>query len=483
MFESSLNQDRAYIAGEWVSAQSGQTFDVINPATAEPVGRVPDMGVADVDRAVAAACEAFNSWKNTTAKERAGLLRRWYELIMAHQERLAELMTAEQGKPRHEARGEVAYGASFVEWFAEEAKRTYGEQIPSPKADARILTIRQPVGVVAAITPWNFPVAMITRKVAPALAAGCTVVLKPASDTPLCALALASLAEEAGIPGGVINIITTADSKTVGDHLTTHPQVSKISFTGSTGVGKHILKLAADSVKKVSMELGGNAPFIVFDDADLDAAVAGAIASKYRNAGQTCVCANRIFVQRGVVAAFLERYRDAVAALRVGPGDESGVDIGPLINADAVANVERLVQEALALGAELVTGGARSERGALFYQPTLLHNVNEQMSIANEEIFGPISTVFVFDTEEEAIRRANDTPFGLASYFYARDIGRIWRVAEGLEYGIVGINEGLISNEVAPFGGMKQSGIGREGARQGIEAYLETKYMLMGGLG
>lgn len=483
MFESSLNQDRAYIAGEWVSAQSGQTFDVINPATAERVGRVPDMGVADVDRAVAAAREAFNSWKNTTAKERASLLRRWYELIMAHQERLAELMTAEQGKPLHEARGEVAYGASFVEWFAEEAKRTYGEQIPSPKADARILTIRQPVGVVAAITPWNFPVAMITRKVAPALAAGCTVVLKPASDTPLCALALASLAAEAGIPSGVINIITTADSKAVGDHLTTHPQVSKISFTGSTGVGKHILKLAADSVKKVSMELGGNAPFIVFDDADLDAAVAGAIASKYRNAGQTCVCANRIFVQRGVVAAFLERYRDAVAALRVGPGDESGVDIGPLINADAVANVERLVQEALALGAELVTGGARSERGALFYQPTLLHNVNEQMSIANEEIFGPISTVFVFDTEEEAIRRANDTPFGLASYFYARDIGRIWRVAEGLEYGIVGINEGLISNEVAPFGGMKQSGIGREGARQGIEAYLETKYMLMGGLG
>ena len=482
MHNSGLVKNQAYIGGQWISAASGNTMTVLDPATGEKVGEVPDMGVTEANAAVEAADRAFASWKKTTAKQRCALLRRWYELIMEHQESLAALLTAEQGKPLSEARGEVVYGASFVEWFAEEAKRTYGEHIPSPSPGSRLVTIRQPVGVVAAITPWNFPVAMITRKIAPALAAGCTVVVKPAEDTPLCALALADLAEAAGFPAGVINIVTTADPVAVGDTLTAHPLVRKVSFTGSTPVGKHILHQAADTVKKVSMELGGNAPFIVFDDADLDAAIRGVLISKYRNAGQTCVCTNRIYVQRSVHKEFMERFAAAVAELRVGKGDDPATEVGPLINSKAIERVERVVKQALDQGAELVQGGSRHEAGDLFFQPTLLSQVTEQMEIANQELFGPVSTVFVFDDEEEVIERANATPFGLAAYFYSRDIGRCWRVAEGLEYGMVGINEGILSNEVAPFGGVKESGIGREGSRHGIDDYLEIKYLCMGGI-
>lgn len=482
MQSSRLIKNQAYVDGQWVSAESGRTLDVLDPATGQKVGEVPDMSAAEASAAVEAANRAFASWKKTTAKQRCALLRRWYELIMEHQETLAQILTTEQGKPLAEARGEVAYGASFVEWFAEEAKRTYGEHIPSPSPSNRLVTIRQPIGVVAAITPWNFPVAMITRKIAPALAAGCTVVLKPAEDTPLCALALADLAEQAGFPAGVVNIVTTSDPVAVGDTLTSHPLVRKVSFTGSTPVGKHILHQAADTVKKVSLELGGNAPFIIFDDADLDAAVRGVLISKYRNAGQTCVCTNRIYVQRSVYDEFMQRFSDAVAGLRVGKGDNPETEIGPLINTKAVERVERVVQQAQEQGARLVQGGGRHEAGELFFQPTLLCDVTEQMDIANQELFGPISTVFVFDDEDEVIARANATPFGLAAYFYSRDIGRCWRVAEGLEYGIVGINEGIISNEVAPFGGVKESGIGREGSRHGIDDYLEIKYLCMGGV-
>lgn len=482
MHNSGLVKQQAFIDGQWISAASGNTMTVLDPATGEKVGEVPDLGVTEANAAVEAADRAFASWKKTTAKQRGALLRRWYELIMEHQESLAALLTAEQGKPLSEARGEVAYGASFVEWFAEEAKRTYGEHIPSPSPGSRLVTIRQPVGVVAAITPWNFPVAMITRKIAPALAAGCTVVVKPAEDTPLCALALADLAEAAGFPAGVINIVTTADPVAVGDTLTSHPLVRKVSFTGSTPVGKHILHQAADTVKKVSMELGGNAPFIVFDDADLDAAIRGVLISKYRNAGQTCVCTNRVYVQRSVHKEFMKRFAAAVAELRVGKGDDPATEVGPLINSKAVERVERVVKQALDQGAELVQGGGRHEAGDLFFQPTLLSQVTEQMEIANQELFGPVSTVFVFDDEEEVIERANATPFGLAAYFYSRDIGRCWRVAEGLEYGMVGINEGILSNEVAPFGGVKESGIGREGSRHGIDDYLEIKYLCMGGI-
>jgi len=480
--QSTIIRTQAYIDGQWVSAASGRTLAVTNPATGEHLADVPDMSAAEASAAVEAADRAFASWKKSTAKSRAQLLRRWYELIMENQEALAQLMTAEQGKPLAESRGEVAYGASFAEWFGEEAKRAYGEQIPSPSPSSRLVTIRQPVGVVAAITPWNFPVAMITRKVAPALAAGCTVVLKPAEDTPLCALALMALAEEAGFPAGVINMVTTADPIAVGDTLTAHPLVRKVSFTGSTPVGKHILHQAADTVKKVSLELGGNAPFIVFDDADLEAAARGALVSKYRNAGQTCVCTNRIYVQRSVMDAFVARFTEQVAALKVGRGDQDGVEIGPLINRKAIERVEQVVDAAVAEGAELLLGGGRSEVGELFYRPTLLGGVDEKMAIANQELFGPISTLFVFDDEEEVIRRANATPFGLAAYFYSRDIGRCWRVAEGLEYGMVGINECIISNEVAPFGGVKESGTGREGSRHGIEDYLEIKYLCMGGI-
>ncbi len=482
MQSSLLNKTLAYVNGQWVAAASGKTLAVHNPANGEFLAEVPDMSAAEASAAVEAANRAFSSWKKTTAKARGQFLRRWFELIMANQEALAQLLTAEQGKPLAEARGEVAYGASFVEWFAEEAKRTYGEHIPSPSPTSRLVTIRQPVGVVAAITPWNFPVAMITRKIAPALAAGCTVVLKPAEDTPLCALALTALAEEAGFPAGVINIVTTADPVAVGDTLTSHPLVRKVSFTGSTPVGKHILRQAADTVKKVSLELGGNAPFIIFDDADLDAAIKGVLISKYRNAGQTCVCTNRIYVQRGIYEQFVERFSAAVSDLKVGAGDQADSEVGPLINSKAIERVEGVVKAAVDEGAQLLLGGARAEQGELFYQPTLLGGVTEQMAIANQELFGPISTLFVFDDEEEVIERANATPFGLAGYFYSRDIGRCWRVAEGLEYGMVGINEGIISNEVAPFGGVKESGIGREGSKHGIDDYLEIKYLCMGGI-
>lgn len=482
MTDRLINRTQAYVNGQWVDSTSGNTLAVHNPASGAHLADVPDMSAAEASAAVEAAHEAFASWKNTTAKERSRLLRRWYELIMEHQESLAQLLTAEQGKPLAESRGEVAYGASFAEWFAEEAKRAYGEQIPSPSPGSRLVTIRQPVGVVAAITPWNFPVAMITRKIAPALAAGCTVVLKPAEDTPLCALALADLAEQAGFPAGVINIVTTADPVQVGDTLTAHPLVRKVSFTGSTPVGKHILHQAADTVKKVSLELGGNAPFIVFEDADLEQAVKGLMISKYRNAGQTCVCTNRVYVQRSVVESFVAQFKAEVERLRIGAGDQDGVEIGPLINRKAIERVDEVVQSAIQEGAELVLGGKRAEAGELFYQPTLLAGVTEEMAIANQELFGPISTLFVFDDEEEVIERANATPFGLAAYFYSRDIGRCWRVAEGLEYGMVGINEGIISNEVAPFGGVKESGIGREGSRHGIDDYLEIKYLCMGGI-
>lgn len=482
MQSSELVKSQAYVDGRWISAASGNTLEVLNPATGEKVGEVPDLSAAEASQAVEAADRAFASWKKTTAKSRGALLRRWFELIMENQEALAQLLTAEQGKPLAESRGEVAYGASFAEWFAEEAKRTYGDHIPSPAPNSRLITILQPVGVVAAVTPWNFPVAMITRKIAPALAAGCTVVLKPAEDTPLCALALAQLAEQAGFPEGVINIVTTADPASVGDCLTSHPLVRKVSFTGSTPVGKHILKQAADTVKKASMELGGNAPFIVFDDADLDEAVKGVLVSKYRNAGQTCVCTNRIYVQSGIKDAFVERFREEVAKLKVGRGEEADTEIGPLINRRAVERVEGVVDQAIGEGAELLLGGSRHEAGELFYQPTLLGNVNESMDIANQELFGPVSTLFVFDDEDDVIARANATPFGLAAYFYSRDIGRCWRVAEGLEYGMVGVNEGIISNEVAPFGGVKESGIGREGSRHGIDDYLELKYICMGGI-
>lgn len=482
MQSSELVKSQAYVDGRWISAASGNTLEVLNPATGEKVGEVPDLSAAEASQAVEAADRAFAGWKKTTAKSRGALLRRWFELIMENQEALAQLLTAEQGKPLAESRGEVAYGASFAEWFAEEAKRTYGDHIPSPAPNSRLITILQPVGVVAAVTPWNFPVAMITRKIAPALAAGCTVVLKPAEDTPLCALALAQLAEQAGFPEGVINIVTTADPASVGDCLTSHPLVRKVSFTGSTPVGKHILKQAADTVKKASMELGGNAPFIVFDDADLDEAVKGVLVSKYRNAGQTCVCTNRIYVQNGIKDAFVARFREEVAKLKVGKGEEAGTEIGPLINRRAVERVEGVVEQAIGEGAELLLGGSRHEAGELFYQPTLLGNVNESMDIANQELFGPVSTLFVFDDEDDVIARANATPFGLAAYFYSRDIGRCWRVAEGLEYGMVGVNEGIISNEVAPFGGVKESGIGREGSRHGIDDYLELKYICMGGI-
>ena len=433
-------------------------------------------------RAIDAAAAALPTWRARTAKDRATILRKWFELIMAHQEDLAVLMTSEQGKPLSEARGEVAYGASFIEWFAEEGKRIYGDVIPAHGADKRIIVVKEAIGVVAAITPWNFPIAMITRKAGPALAAGCTMVIKPAEDTPLCALALAELAARAGVPKGVLNIVTTDRAAEVGGELSANPIVRKLSFTGSTEVGKLLMRQCADTVKKVSMELGGNAPFIVFDDADLDAAVAGAMASKYRNAGQTCVCANRLLVQDGIHDAFAAKLAAAVAKLKVGPGLSDEVEQGPLINEDAVLKVEALLDDALEKGAQLVCGGKRHALGGTFFEPTILTDVTPAMRVAREEIFGPVAPLFRFHTEEEAVRMANDTEFGLAAYFYARDIARVWRVAEGLEYGIVGINEGIISTEVAPFGGVKESGIGREGSKYGIEDFVEIKYLCMGGI-
>jgi succinate-semialdehyde dehydrogenase/glutarate-semialdehyde dehydrogenase len=480
--EKSLLKTACLIDGEWSGADSGRTFVVSNPATGEPIASVPDCSETETRRAIEAAARAFPEWRSKTAKERSIILRHWFDLIVEHGEDLAQLMTAEQGKPLAEAHGEIAYGASFVEWFAEEAKRVYGDVIPASLNDRRYVVIRQPVGVVAAITPWNFPVAMITRKCAPALAAGCPVVIKPSELTPLCALALAELAQRAGFPPGVINVITTMDSATVGRELTSNPLVRKLSFTGSTEIGKLLLRDAAGTVKKVSLELGGNAPFIVFDDADLDAAVAGAMASKYRNSGQTCVCANRLLVQEAVYEAFAEKLAQAVEELKVGEGTAEGVNQGPLIDEEAVRKVESHIGDALEKGARLVTGGHRHALGGTFFEPTILAEVTPEMRVACEETFGPVAPLFRFSTEEEAITLANDTDSGLAAYFYSRDIGRIWRVAEALEYGMVGINEGIISTEVAPFGGVKESGLGREGSKYGIEEFTELKYLCMGGL-
>jgi succinate-semialdehyde dehydrogenase/glutarate-semialdehyde dehydrogenase len=473
-----LIRQQCYIDGAW----TGQAKDpVLNPASGAEIARVPDVGAEGAREAVEAAHRAFGSWRDLLAKERSALLRRWFDLIIEHTEPLAALMTAEQGKPLAEACGEVVYGASFVEFFAEEAKRIYGEIIPTHRANGRIVVLKQPIGVVGAITPWNFPLAMITRKVSPALAAGCTAVVKPAEDTPLTALALAELAHRAGIPKGVFNVIT-GDAPTIGKELTESPLVRMIAFTGSTEVGKLLMRQAASTVKKVALELGGNAPFIVFDDADLDKAVEDAIASKYRNMGQTCVCANRILVQDGVYDAFSEKLAAKVKAMKVGPGDEAGVVQGPLINKAAIEKVEAHVKDAVSKGAQVITGGKAHALGGTFYEPTVITGATTEMLFAQEETFGPVAPLFRFKTDEEAVRIANDTPYGLAAYFHARDIGRIWRVAEKLEYGIIGINEGIISTEVAPFGGVKESGLGREGSHHGIEEFVEIKYMLMGGL-
>jgi succinate-semialdehyde dehydrogenase/glutarate-semialdehyde dehydrogenase len=480
--ERALFRQHALIDGAWVDAASRKSYGVENPATGERIGQVPDMDAEDTRRAIEAAHAAWPAWRAKTAKERAQVLRRWFDLMMTHHEDLARIMTIEQGKPLAESRGEIAYAASFVEWFSEEAKRVYGDIIPEPSHDRRLVVVKEPIGVVAAITPWNFPSAMITRKCAPALAAGCTVVVKPAEQTPYSALALAYLAEQAGAPKGVFNIVTSQDPRAVGEEMTDNPKVRKLSFTGSTEVGKLLYARSARTVKKLSLELGGNAPFLVFDDADLDAAVEGAMASKYRNSGQTCVCANRFLVHDAVFEAFAAKFRDAVKGLRLGNGLEQGVTQGPLIDVQALAKVERLVADATQKGARVVTGGRRSELGRTFYEPTILADANPGMALAQEEIFGPVAPLFRFHTEKEAIEMANDTPYGLASYLYSRDVGRVWRVAGGLEYGIVGVNCGIISVDSAPFGGMKESGIGREGSRYGIEEFLEIKYIAMGGL-
>ncbi|MBL8424762.1 MAG: succinate-semialdehyde dehydrogenase [Candidatus Accumulibacter phosphatis] len=471
-----LLRSNCYVDGRWEAADDGRTLVVLDPASGDPLGEVPLMGAAETTRAIGAAAAALPAWQAKTAKERAAVLRQWFDLIVANGEDLAQLITAECGKPISEARGEVAYGASFVEWFAEEGKRAYGETIPSPAADRRLLTIRQPVGVCAAITPWNFPLAMITRKVAPALAAGCTVVVKPAEQTPLTALALARLAHAARLPAGVLNVLT-GDPLAIGGALTASSLVRKLSFTGSTEVGRLLMAQCASTIKKLSLELGGNAPFIVFDDADVAAAVDGAIVAKYRNTGQTCVCANRLLVQDGIYEKFVELLARRVQSLKVGPGCEEGVAQGPLIDAAAVAKVEAHIADAVAQGARVITGGSRHARGGTFFEPTVLADVTPSMRIAREETFGPVAPVFRFAGEAEAIRMANDTEFGLAAYFYARDIARCLRVGEALEYGMIGVNTGLISNEVAPFGGVKQSGIGREGSRHGLDEYLEIKYL------
>ena len=476
--DPALFRQQAYTDGAWCDADNGQTLEVTNPATQAILGRVPKMGAAETQRAILAAQQALPAWRAKTAKERAVILRRWFELILQHQDDLAQLMTLEQGKPLAEARGEIAYAASFIEWFAEETKRVYGDIIPGHQADKRLLVIKQPIGVTAAITPWNFPSAMITRKAGPALAAGCTMVLKPASQTPFSALALVELAERAGVPRGVFSVVT-GSAKTIGGELTSNPMVRKLSFTGSTEVGRQLMAECAHDIKKLSLELGGNAPFIVFDDADLDAAVEGAIVSKYRNNGQTCVCANRLYVQDGVYDAFVERLKKAVAALRVGNGMDDGVALGPLIDQAAVTKVQEHIADAVSKGARLVLGGKPSPLGGTFFEPTILVDVPENALVAKEETFGPLAPIFRFNHEDEAVRWANDTEFGLASYFYARDVGRIFRVGEALEYGMVGVNTGLISNEVAPFGGMKASGLGREGSKYGIEEYVEIKYLCL----
>jgi len=474
-----LLRTRAFIGGRWLDAANGATYPVVNPATSEAIGTVPQMGTAETRHAIEAAAQAFAPWAAHTAKERAAILRRWYELLMANQEDLATIMTAEQGKPLAESKGEVAYAASFIEWFAEEGKRLYGDVIPGHQADKRILVLRQPVGVVAAITPWNFPLAMITRKAGPALAAGCTFVLKPARQTPYSALAAVALAVRAGVPAGVLNIVT-GDAAAIGAEMTSNPSVRKITFTGSTAVGKQLMAQCAGTVKKLSLELGGNAPFIVFEDADLEAAVAGAIASKYRNTGQTCVCANRLLVQAPVYESFSKRLAHAVAQLRVGDGLKGPTDQGPLIDAKALAKVEEHLADALGKGARVLQGGKRHALGGTFFEPTVLTEVTPQMLVAREETFGPVAPLFRFESESDAIAMANDTEFGLAAYLYTRDLARSWRVAEALEYGIVGLNTGIISTEVAPFGGVKESGIGREGSKYGILDYTELKYLCVG---
>ncbi len=476
-----LLKTQAYINGQWVDGDTGETYAVSNPANGAVIANCAACGTTETRRAIEAAEAAMPAWRKRSAKDRAAIMRRWFNLMMENQEDLARIMTTEQGKPLAEARGEIAYGASYVEWFAEEGKRIYGDTIPQPSNDKRIVVIKQPVGVVACITPWNFPNAMLTRKIAPALAAGCTVVCKPANATPLSAFAFAVLAAQAGVPAGVINIVT-GRTEEIGEELTSNPIVRKLTFTGSTPVGKKLMAACAKTVKRTSMELGGNAPFIVFDDADIDEAVRGAIICKFRNAGQTCVCANRILVQDAVYDEFTRRLMLATANLKLGNGMDKGVNVGPLINERAANDVMGFVEDAVAKGAKVVAGGQRSSLGNCFVQPTILTNVNDGMRVFREEIFGPVAPLFRFSTEEQAIRMANDTEFGLACYFYSRDIGRIWRVAEGLEYGIVGINEGIISNEMAPFGGVKESGQGREGSKYGLDDYLEIKYMCMGGI-
>jgi succinate-semialdehyde dehydrogenase/glutarate-semialdehyde dehydrogenase len=475
---------KGFINGKWVSAISGKEFAVTNPANNETIAMVADMGKADCLAAIDAAHAALPAWRALTAKERSSRLKSWFDLILKNADELAALMTAEQGKPLAEAKGEVIYGASFVEWFAEEAKRVYGDVIPSPVSGRKLLVFKEPIGVCAAITPWNFPLAMITRKCAPAIAAGCTVVVKPAEATPLTALALADLADQAGIPAGVFNVIVgdAAAAPEIGQVLCADPRVRKVSFTGSTDVGRILLRQSADTVKKLSLELGGNAPFLVFDDADIDAAVEGAMASKYRNAGQTCVCANRIYVQAGVYDVFAKKLAEKVAQLRVGPGTQSGVQIGPLIEKAALEKVEAHVKDAVAGGGKVLVGGKAHALGGLFFEPTVITEVNSKMRLASEETFGPVAPLFRFQTEEEVVSMANDTEFGLAAYFFSRDVGRIFRVAEALEAGIVAVNTGNFSNEVAPFGGVKQSGLGREGSKYGIEEYLEIKYVTIAGL-
>jgi succinate-semialdehyde dehydrogenase/glutarate-semialdehyde dehydrogenase len=479
--DSELFRQQAYIGGRWCEADNGTSFQVTNPATGEVLGQVPDMGAAETRRAIEAAKAAWPGWRHKTAKERANLLRKWHDLMIANLDDLARLMTAEQGKPLAESKGEIGYAASFIEWFAEEGKRVYGDTIPSPWNDRRLVVVKEPVGVCCAITPWNFPAAMITRKAGPALAAGCTMVAKPAESTPLSAFALAVLAERAGIPAGVFNVLT-GDPKAIGGEMTSNPDVRKITFTGSTEVGRLLMRQSADTIKKVSLELGGNAPLIVFDDADLDAAVEGTIISKFRNTGQTCVCANRLYVQDGVYDAFAEKLIAAVKQLKVGNGFEAGVAQGPLIDQAAVEKVEEHISDAVSKGARVLLGGKRHSLGGTFFEPTVLADVTSAMKVAREETFGPVAPLFRFYKDEDAVQFSNDTEFGLASYFYSRDIGRIWRVAEELEYGMVGINTGLISTEVVPFGGMKQSGIGREGSHYGIDEFIEVKYLCFGGV-
>jgi len=478
----SLIKTAGYINGEWVGAESTNRFNVNNAYSQKPICTLPEMGKTETNSAIEAANNAWPNWRSKTAKERAVVLRKWFNLILDNQEDLATLMTLEQGKPLAESRGEVVYGASFIEWFAEEGKRTYGDIIPTPSNDRRILVIKQPIGVVAAITPWNFPIAMITRKCAPALAAGCPVIIKPASETPLSALALAELADQAGIPAGILNVVVGTNAREIGETLTSSSIVRKLSFTGSTAVGKILTRNCAETMKKVSMELGGNAPFIVFDDADLDLAITGVMASKYRNTGQTCVCTNRILAQEGIYDEFVQKLSEAVKSLNVGNGLDEGVSQGPLINNSAVEKVQEHIEDAIAKGGVIVAGGKRHAKGGTLFEPTVIANATIEMKVAKEETFGPLAPVFKFSNEEEAIAMANDTEFGLASYFYTNNINRVWRVSEALEYGMVGVNEGVISNEVAPFGGVKESGLGREGSHYGIDDFLELKYICMGGL-